>query len=141
MYHFVFLRLYIHPKGLPHSSYYALNLAAPIELILQCYKFAMLRGTHPPKLLFAKTTTEAVLYPEFEGITDVNRLSLMKIASRFLLKSTDDNAPSNSLKRRSRNLRLGRDLTTEGKGPTNRLLLRSSSKRRLRFDKVKGRIP
>ncbi|KAI3752976.1 hypothetical protein L2E82_25019 [Cichorium intybus] len=104
-------------------------------------KFAMLGGRHPPKFLFVKTTTEVVLDPKFEGITNINRLLLMKIVSRFLLKSVGGNAPSNPLKRRSRNLRLGRDMTTEWKGPTNRLLLRSSSKRRVRFDKVRGRMP
>ncbi|KAI3514001.1 hypothetical protein L1887_12317 [Cichorium endivia] len=104
-------------------------------------KFVMLSRRHAPKLLFTKTITEAMLDPKFKGITDVNRLLLMKIASRFLLKSAGGNAPSNSLKRRSRNLRLGTDMTTEGKGPTDRLLLISSLKRRVRFDKVRGRIP
>ena len=104
-------------------------------------KFAILGGRQPPNLLLANTTTEAELVPKVDGITELKRLLLTKIASRPLLKTSGGNAPSNSLKRMSRNFRVGRETTTEGKGPTNLLLLISSSNRRVRLAKVSGMIP
>ena len=89
--------------------------------------FPMLPGIHPPRLLFARTRTEIGEFPRFSGMPNRNLLSFKKIASRGLSKSWEGTESSNSLKRRSRYLREGKESTTLGNLPTNRLLLRSSS--------------
>jgi len=98
-------------------------------------------GIHPPSLLLARTMTEAVELPKFSGIWELKRLSLRKMASSSLSKSSDGMGPSKSLNLRSRYLRLGRPMTTMGKDPTKRLLLTSSSWRRARREKLFGMTP
>lgn len=101
----------------------------------------MLPGMHPLNWLLAKTTTEAGEEPRFSGIVDVNRLLLRKMASSFLLKSSEGNPPSKSLNLMSRNLRSGRERMGSGNFPTKRLLLMSNSCMSVSFEKLFGRIP
>lgn len=98
-------------------------------------------GMHPPSLLLARTMTEAVELPKFSGMWEVKRLSLRKMASSSLSKSSNGREPSKSLNLRSRYLRLGRPMTTMGKDPTKRLLLTSSSWSRVRREKLLGMMP
>ena len=102
---------------------------------------AMLAGRHPPKWLLASTITETGELPRLSGNPEENRLWLMKMASRFLSKSSGGTFPSNSLNRRSRNLREGNRRTTRGNLPAKRLLLTSSSKSSLRFSNLRGIVP
>lgn len=101
----------------------------------------MLAGKQPPKRLLARTITETGEFPMLLGISNRNRLLLMKMASRSLSKSADGTVPSNSLNRRSRYLRDGRRSTTSGNFPAKRLLLRSSSNSRRRRSKRCGIVP
>lgn len=89
--------------------------------------FPILPGKQPPRSLLAKTSTETGELPRFSGMPNLNLLSLRNMASRSLSKSWEGTGPSNSLNRRSKNLRAGKDSSTLGKLPTKRLLLRSSS--------------
>ncbi|KVI11844.1 hypothetical protein Ccrd_009740 [Cynara cardunculus var. scolymus] len=100
-----------------------------------------LAGRHPPRSLFAKTSTDTGELPKFGGIPNLNRLSFKKTASRSLSNSLTGTDPSNSLNRRSKNFNTGIDKTTVGKTPTKRLLLISSSWRSLSFLKVAGTVP
>ncbi|KAF8097447.1 hypothetical protein N665_0289s0034 [Sinapis alba] len=85
--------------------------------------------------------TETGESPRLSGNSNRNRLWLMKIASRSLLKSSLGTGPSNSLNRRSRNFNDGNWRITVGNLPANRLLLRSSSKRSLSRLNRCGTVP
>jgi len=98
-------------------------------------------GTQPWKRLLASTITDTGELPKFSGRSNTKRLSLMKMASRSLSKSSLGTVPSNSLNLRSRNLSCGRCSTTSGNFPANRLLLRSSSKRSLSLSNLCGTVP
>lgn len=89
--------------------------------------FDKLAGRQPLRLLFANTTTETGEFPIFSGRDDLNLLLLTNIASSFKSKRSFGMSPSNSLYRMSRNFREGRQRTTAGNCPVNRLLLISSS--------------
>lgn len=89
--------------------------------------FDKLDGRQPLRLLFANTTTETGEFPIFSGRDDLNLLLLTNMASSFKSKRSFGMAPSNSLYLMSRNLSDGRQRTTDGNWPTNRLLLISSS--------------
>lgn len=89
--------------------------------------FDKLDGRQPLRLLFANTITETGEFPIFPGRDDLNLLLLTNIASSFKSKRPVGMSPSNSLYRMSRNLSEGRQRTTEGNWPLNRLLLISSS--------------
>jgi hypothetical protein len=102
---------------------------------------AMLAGRHPPKLLCARTTTEAGELPMLSGSWKRRRLWLRKMASSGRSKRRAGTEPSKSLNRRSRKRSAGRSRTTSGNGPTKRLLLRSSSWRMRRRRSVGGRTP
>lgn len=101
----------------------------------------MVFGMEPSNLLLAKTKTETVELPKFSGMLESNRLLFKNKASRSLSKSLDGNGPSKLLNRRSRYLRAGKSRTTEGNRPTSRLLLTSSSRRRVRLERLEGRTP
>lgn len=101
----------------------------------------ILTGIHPSKLLSAKTMTETGEFPKLSGNSKVNLLLLMNRASKSLSKSCLGSSPSNSLNLKSRNFKLGNWTTTSGKFPTNRLLLRSNSKRSFKFKKLSGIVP
>lgn len=101
----------------------------------------MLLGMHPPRLLFANTSTDTGDLPRFCGMPNLNLLSLRKMASRSLSKSLEGTAPSNSLYRRSKYLRDGNLRTTSGNLLTKRLLLRSSSRSSFMWRKVEGTLP
>ncbi|KAJ6857811.1 hypothetical protein NC651_039287 [Populus alba x Populus x berolinensis] len=103
--------------------------------------FPMLSGTHPPRLLFARTRTEIGEFPRFSGMPNRKLLSFKKITSRGLPKSWEGTKPSNSLKRKSRYLREGKESTTLENLPTNRLLLRSSSWSSFILRKLLGTTP
>ncbi|CAL4978238.1 unnamed protein product [Urochloa decumbens] len=102
---------------------------------------ATLAGRHPPKLLCARTTTDAGEFPKLSGSWNRRRLWLRKMASRGLSKRRGGTGPSKSLNRRSRKRSAGRSRTTSGNGPTKRLLLRSSSWRMRRRRSVAGSTP
>lgn len=101
----------------------------------------MLLGRQPWKWLLAMTKTETGEFPRFSGMVDVKRLLFKNKASKSLLKSPGGSIPSKSLYLRSRYLRLGIERTTFGKGPTNRLLLTSSSWRSVSLEKLSGMTP
>jgi len=101
----------------------------------------MLLGMHPMNLLLEITITEAGEFPKFSGMVEWNRLWFTKIASRCLLNNSGGNGPSKSLNLMSRYLRSGNLNTTWGKDPTNRLLLRSSSKRIVSLEMLLGMTP
>lgn len=84
-------------------------------------------GRHPRRLLFARTKTETVEFPRFFGSVSLKSLLFMNRASSFLSKRSSGTSPANLLYRRSRNLSVGRQRTTEGNSPERRLLLTSSS--------------
>ena len=102
---------------------------------------ATLAGRHPPKLLCARTRTDAGELPMLSGSWKRRRLWLRKMASSGRSKRRAGTAPSKSLKRRSRKRSAGRSSTTAGNGPTKRLLLRSSSWRRRRRRSAVGSTP
>ncbi|PQQ01638.1 hypothetical protein Pyn_33238 [Prunus yedoensis var. nudiflora] len=79
--------------------------------------------------------------PRVSGMVDVNLLLFKNRASNSLLKSSGGNFPSKSLNLRSRYLRFGICRTTSGNDPTKRLLLTSSSWRRVSLAKLLGMIP
>lgn len=62
----------------------------------------ILDGIHPPRSLFARTTTETGELPRFRGMPARRRLELRKMASRGRLKRAEGIRPSNSLNRKSR---------------------------------------
>lgn len=103
--------------------------------------FPKLAGKQPWNLLFARTITDTGEFPKLSGNSNWNRLWLMKMASRSLSKSSRGTLPSNSLNRRSKNLRVGNSRTRRGNFPANLLLLRSSSKRIFRFRNFCGTVP
>lgn len=103
--------------------------------------FPMLPGMQPPRLLLASTRTDTGELPRFSGIPNLNLLSLRKTASKSLSKIFLGTPPSNSLNRRSKNFKEGNESTTVGNPPTNRLLLKSSSKRSFIFLKLSGTTP
>lgn len=96
----------------------------------------MLEGKHPLKLLLAKTTTETGEFPRLGGISKWNLLLLTNMASRSLSKSWEGSPPSNSLNLISKYFNMGSDRTTLGNGPTNLLLLISSSNNSLSLLKL-----
>lgn len=96
----------------------------------------MLEGKHPLKLLLAKTTTETGEFPRLGGISKWNLLLLTNMASRSLSKSWEGSPPSNSLNLMSKYFNTGSDRTTLGNGPTNLLLLISSSNNSLSLLKL-----
>lgn len=100
-----------------------------------------LEGTQPWNLLLARTMTETGEFPKLSGSSKRKRLSLMKMASKSLSKSSLGTVPSNSLNRRSRNLSDGSFRTTAGNLPAKRLLLRSSSKSSFRRLNLWGTVP
>lgn len=120
----------------PESTLFDKRISSSVFAILP-----MLFGIQPWILLFDKTSTETVEFPKFSGMIEWNRLSFKKSASSGLLKSWGGNGPSKSLYLRSRYFRDGNSKTTSGKGPTKRLLLTSSSKRRVSFAMLFGMIP
>jgi hypothetical protein len=103
--------------------------------------FPRLGGTHPLRLLLAKTTTETGEFPRLVGISRWNLLLLTKMASRSLSNSFVGSGPSNSLNLMSKYFSEGRWRTTFGNGPANLLLLISSSCSRDIFLKLLGTIP
>lgn len=103
--------------------------------------FPMLPGMQPPRLLFARTSTETGEFPRFSGMPNRNLLSFKNNASNSLSNSCDGTPPSNSLNRRSKNFNDGSHSTTFGNPPANRLLLTSSSKSSFNFLKLSGMTP
>ncbi|KAK6916493.1 hypothetical protein RJ641_019354 [Dillenia turbinata] len=101
----------------------------------------MLLGMHPENLLLAKRMIDAVELPSVSGMDDEKRLLFKNKASSFLSNSSEGSSPSNSLNLMSRYLRSGIDRTDFGNGPTNLLLLISSSCIRLSLLKLLGTIP
>lgn len=101
----------------------------------------MLLGMHPPRLLFASTSTDTGDLPRFSGMPNLSLLSFRKMASRSLSKSLEGTPPSNSLNRRSKYLRDGNLRITSGNWPTKRLLLRSSSHSSFMWRNVEGTLP
>lgn len=101
----------------------------------------MLFGRQPLKWFCATTITEAGELPKFSGRLEWNLLLFMNMASSCLSKRAGGNAPSKSLNLISRYLRFGNSRTTCGNGPTKRLLLTSSSYRRVSLEMLFGIIP